>query len=294
MSIILHNFDNEDWKTIRPQYSLGPYLGGSEVGSVSGDNSFTSGYTLMRRKRGEEEYPDISGQLNVRRGNTLEPIVLDEVADMLDTTIFKPNCMLLHEEFTWAIADFDGITDNGWIVEVKTTSSYPKIEQAKGGFVPADYMCQGDHYLAFTQFEGCPNPGEYFKGVIYAILHHIHQPPIILTVTREERLDNTRALMLMESAFIDLFNRKEMPEPDGHPSTSTSLRKQYKTGTKVLSPLANHVALKDTYKEACVQIKELEKIKHQAGNSLRSEMGDDIQRISGVCSLDKRNTLRVN
>ena len=293
MSIILHDFSKEDWPTIRPKYSLGPFIGGSETSSIRGVNSFTSGYTLLRRKRGLEEFPDISGQLNVQRGNSLEPIVLDETAGILETNIFKPNCMLLHEEYPWAIADFDGITDDEWIVEVKTTSSYPMVEQAKSGEVPLTYLSQGDHYLAFTQFEGCPNPGKPFKGVVYAILHQIHQPLIILKITREERLEHTKSLMLLEKEFIDMYKRDEMPEPDGHASTSRSLKAQYDTGRESISASDQHVILRDTHKQASLKIKELEKIKLQAANSLRASMGNDIQRIAGVCSIDKRNTLRV-
>jgi putative phage-type endonuclease len=293
MSIILHDFTKEPWETIRPFYSLGPHIGGSEAPCVDGTNSFTSGYTLMMRKRGVEEFPDISGQLNVQRGHSLEPVALNEVAGIYDTNIFKPNCMLLSEDYPWAIADLDGVTDDGWMVEVKTTSSYPKIEQAKSGEVPPDYMSQGDHYLAFTQFEGCPNPGEPFKGVIYAIFHHVHQPLILIQVTREERLDNTRELMLKEEAFIKLFKSDQMPEPDGHPSTSKSLRAQYDTGRKTATASNDDLEDRNIYTEASKEIKRLEAIKLKAGNSLRSRMGSEIQSIKGVCSLDKRNILRV-
>ena len=293
MSIILHDFTTEDWPTIRPQYSLGPFVGGSETSSIRGVNSFTSGYTLLRRKRGLEEFPDLSDNLSVQRGNSLEPLVLDELAVELGTNILKPNFLLLHEEYPWAIANFDGVTDDEWIVEVKTTSSYPMVEQAKSGEVPPSYLSQGDHYLAFTQFEGCPNPGKYFKGIVYVILHQIHQPLIILKVTREERLENTKSLMEMEKAFIDLYKNDEMPEPDGHPSTSRSLKAQYDTGRESIPASEQHEILRKAHKHASSQIKELEKIKLQAANSLRASMGNDIQRIAGVCSIDKRNTLRV-
>ena len=293
MSIILHDFATEDWPTIRPQYSLGPFIGGSETSSIRGVNSFTSGYTHLRRKRGLEEFPDLSDNLSVQRGNSLEPVVLDELAVELGTNIFKPNFLLLHEDMPWAIANFDGVTDDEWIVEVKTTSSYPMVEQAKSGEIPPAYLAQGDHYLAFTQFEGCPNPGKHFKGIVYAILHQIHQPLVILKVTREERLEDIKSLMLMEKAFIDLYKNDEMPEPDGHPSTSRSLKAQYDTGRESIPASEQHEILRQTHKQASSQIKELEKIKLQAANSLRASMGDDIQRIAGVCSIDKRNTLRV-
>ena len=294
MSTILHDFTKENWEKVRPFYSQGPHIGGSEVSSIDGTNSFTSGYTLMRRKRGLEEFPDISEQLNVQRGHSLEPVVLNELAGALKQKIFKPQCMLLNDIYPWAIADLDGVTEDEWIVEVKTTSSYSKIEQAKAGEIPPDYMSQGDHYLAFTQFEGCPNPGQPFEGVIYAIFHHIHQPLILLQVTREERLDNIKQLMLKEAAFIELFNSDQMPEPDGHPSTSKSLKAQYKTGRKTALASDLDIDNRNIYNDALKEIKRLEQIKRKAGNSLRASMGDEIQSIKGVCSLDKRNVLRIN
>ncbi len=294
MSIILHDFTKEDWDTIRPRYSLGPYLGGSEISSIDGTNSFTSGYTLMRRKRGLEEFPDLSDKLNVKRGHSLEPVALNEVYEMTGNNIFKPNCMLLNEEYPWAIADLDGVADNGYIVEVKTTSSYSKIEQAKAGEIPPDYMSQGDHYLSFTQFKGCPNPGQPFGGVVYAIFHHIHQPLILLEVSREERLDNTRELMLKEAAFIELFKSEQMPEPDGHASTSKSLKAQYSTGRKTAVASDVDIDNRNIYTETRKEIKRLEQIQRKAGNSLRASMGDEVQSIKGICSLDKRNVLRIN
>ena len=84
-----------------------------------------------------------------------------------------------------------------------------------------------------------------------------------------------------------------MPEPDGHPSTSKSLRAQYDTGRESIPASEQHEILRKAHKHASSQIKELEKIKTQAANQLRASMGDDIQRIAGICSIDKRNILRV-
>jgi len=79
--------------------------------------------------------------------------------------------------------------------------------------------------------------------------------------------------MEKESAFIDLFKSKEMPEPDGHPSTSRSLKAQYDTGRESIPASEQHVILRNTHKQASSQIKELEKIKIQAANTLRESMG---------------------
>ena len=291
MSIILHDFSKEDWDIIRPQYSLGPYIGGSEASSVAGCSSFTGAYTLMRRKLGEEEHPDISGQLNVQRGHSFEPISLDEVEKTLGVKIFKPNYMLLNTEFEWAIADFDGVTADGWIVEAKTTSSMNIIESAKQGEVTPHYMCQGDHYLTFTQFKGCPEPGEYFKGIIFAIMHHVHRPPILIHVPREDRITGMQVLMLAESKFIDMFNRGELPDADGSESTTDSLKDKYDMGTKVVPPTPEQLVLHGQYKEASAVIKVQDQVKRKARNKLRELMGSEIQKVLGVCSISTRESI---
>ena len=89
MSIILHDFDKEEWQDIRTRYSLGAFIGGSEAPAINGTSSYGGGYSLMRRKLGLEEYPDLSGKINVQRGNTLEPIFLDEASQMLGVGILS-------------------------------------------------------------------------------------------------------------------------------------------------------------------------------------------------------------
>ena len=287
MSIILHDFDKEEWQDIRTRYSLGAFIGGSEAPAINGTSSYGGGYSLMRRKLGLEEYPDLSGKINVQRGNTLEPIFLDEASQMLGVGITKPNYMLLNKEHPFMIANFDGVTDQAepYIIEVKTTQSKPKIDLAKKGIVADDWLTQGDHYLHFTQFKGCPNEGEYFKGIIYVIAYHIHHEPILIEVTREERLQYMERLLIKEKAFIDMFNDKIVPEPTGLDDDTKSIKKQYPTyGPDEREATQEEIEMRNRYKELSKTETDAKKEKAKISNILKDRMGvGNYRKIQSVC-----------
>ena len=287
MTIIIHDFEKENWQDTRVKYSLGPFLGGSEAPIVGGHASHTSPTTLMERKKGREEFPDLSDNIAVQRGISMEPIILDEVAKILDVGIYKPNCMLLHEEYPWMIANYDGVTEDGWIVEIKTTSSMTKIDYAKQDMLTPDYLAQGDHYLWFNQFDGCPNPGEEFHGVIFAICHHVHSPPILIRVPRVDRWTGGEmaTLLAAEEEFIRMFNDNEMPDLDGHDSTFQTLKNKYTMGDDVRDPTEQQSQWHQVYKEANKIALEQKKIATEARNRLRDSMGSSVRKVYGICSL---------
>ena len=287
MSIILHDFNTEKWEDIRTRYSLGAFIGGSEAPPINGTSSYGGGYSLMRRKLGLEEFPDLSGKINVQRGNSLEPILLDEAGKMLGVGIHKPNYMLLNKEHPFMIANFDGVTEEAepYIIEVKTTQSKPKIDLAKKGIVADDWLTQGDHYLHFTQFKGCPNEGQYFKGIIFVIAYHIHHEPILIEVSRDERLEHMERLLIKEKAFIDMFNDKIIPEPTGLEDDTKSIKKQYPTyGPDEREATQEEIEMRNRYKELSKTETDAKKEKAKISNILKDRMGvGNYRKIQSVC-----------
>ena len=287
MSIILHDFNTEKWEDISTRYSLGAFIGGSEAPPINGTSSYGGGYSLMRRKLGLEEFPDLSGKINVQRGNTLEPIFLEEASKMLGVGISKPNYMLLNKEHPFMIANFDGVTEEAepYIIEVKTTQSKPKIDLAKKGIVADDWLTQGDHYLHFTQFKGCPNEGQYFKGIIFVIAYHIHHEPILIEVSRDERLEHMERLLIKEKAFIDMFNDKIIPEPTGLEDDTKSIKKQYPTyGPDEREATQEEIEMRNRYKELSKTETDAKKEKAKISNILKDRMGvGNYRKIQSVC-----------
>ncbi len=296
MSIILHDFSKEDWNEIRPRYSLGAFIGGSEAPPINGTSSFGGGHVTMRRKLGLEEYPDLSEKLNVQRGLTLEPIFLDEAGVLLGVEIHKPNCMLLNDEYPFMIADFDGITNQPepFIIEVKTTQSRTKIDLAKNGMVADDWLTQGDHYLHFKQWKGCPNEGQYFKGIIFVIAHHIHHPPILIEVLRDERLDQMDKLLTKEKEFIEMFNQGIIPEPDGLRDTTDSMNNRFPDyGEDEREGTEEEHELHDEYKALSKKEGQIKKEKDKIRNVLKLRMGTEGKRkIRGVCHMSKNTSFK--
>ena len=296
MSIIIHDFSKEIWDDIRPRYSLGAFIGGSEAPPINGTSTFGGRHVQMRRKLGLEKYPDLSNKLNVQRGNTLEPIFLDEASQMLGVKIHKPNAMLLNDEHPFMIADFDGITDQPepFIIEVKTTQSRPKIDLAKRGIVADDWLTQGDHYLHFKQWKGCPNEGEYFKGIIFVIAHNIHQPAIFIEVLRDERLDHMAKLLAKEEEFIEMFNKGIIPEPDGLRDTTESMNNRFPDyGEDEREGTQEEHELHDKYKSLSKEEGQLKKEKDKIRNILKLRMGSENKRkIRGVCHMSKNTSFK--
>lgn len=75
-----------------------------------------------------------------RRGNLLEPVLIQEASRLLQTDIFTPNFMYQRERFTISL---DGVNDDvapSLIVEAKTTAKYRVKDQED---LPREWLWQG-------------------------------------------------------------------------------------------------------------------------------------------------------
>lgn len=312
-TLVLHNFIEEDWKLIRPRYSTGPYIGGSEVPAIMGCG-YTSGYTLMRQKLEMEEYPSFDDPNEdvywiIKRGNDLEPVLIDDAAQLLGVDIHKPHCMIQHPVWSHMIADFDGITEDGWLIEVKTTTAQSKRDKVKMGEVPMDYLVQGAHYLHFPQFDD-PNgrfkakmdtglivgenkpylmPAPY-KGIRFVILHDWQRKPTILSRTMDDLWETMDLVKQKEELFISMFNNKELPPVDGSESTTESLKGAHEVGSKEMAPTPQIISIHTDYKEAKAKEKEYKEQASAARNQLQEMCGDDIKKITGICSFFEKES----
>ncbi len=313
---VLHDFTEEDWKLIRPRYSRGPYIGGSEVPAIM-DCGYTSAYTLMRQKLGMEDYPSYDDPNEdiywiIKRGNDLEPVLIDDAAQLLGVDIHKPHCMIQHPVWSHMIADFDGITEDGWLVEVKTTTAQSKRDKVKMGDVPLDYLVQGAHYLSFPQFDD-PNgrfcaemdtgvnyydnekpyemPAAY-KGIHFVVLHDWQRKPTILSRTMEDLWETMDLVRQKEELFISMFKDKVLPPVDGSESTTESLKGAYDVGSKEMAPTPQIINIHTDYKEAKAKEKEYKEQASAARNQLQEMCGDDIKRSPASARSSKKN-LRV-
>ena len=221
---VLFDFDKEgtDFSEIRLLYQYGEYIGGSEAGSVMGVNKYCSAFTLWMQKSGREDIPDISDKPAVRWGNLLEPVVLSETAEILGIHIEKPNYMYLHPAHHFMTANFDGITEDGRLVEVKTTDSYEIKNMMERGEIPPSWYAQIHHYSCFRIPEWHSMAGEPFKGFVLSVKTHMQKDPYVFD--EDIDWDYCRELVNTERFFCNGLKNGVPPLPDGSESASESVR----------------------------------------------------------------------
>ena len=106
-------------------------LGGSDSSIVLGVNPFTSRADLIKQKASNiltEEEKAIGDKVAVRKGNDLEPLIIQKTTKYFKTEIFKPKDMYRFKEYPWLTMNFDGVAQekNGqyYPCEIKVVTMY--------------------------------------------------------------------------------------------------------------------------------------------------------------------------
>lgn len=89
-------------------------FGGSDSSMLLGVNPFQDINDLIASKvRTElsEEEKAIGELAAVRKGNDLEPLIINKATEILKTQVFKPKDMYRFKEFPFLTMNFDGVTD---------------------------------------------------------------------------------------------------------------------------------------------------------------------------------------
>ena len=220
---VLHDFDRPDvdFHTIRRRYQFGDYIGGSEAASIMGCG-YTSAITTYMQKTQQEDVPNLSGLEHIEWGNMLEPIVLRRTEEILNLNIEKPNYMYIHPLYDFMTANFDGVSEDGRLVEVKTTDSYKRKSLLEDGVIPDDWMIQMHHYVCFRIPAWHPQAGEPFKGLILSAKTHMQKDPIIIETPVDWLL--CEDIIEKEKAFIQRLKDMNPPPPDGSDSATASVK----------------------------------------------------------------------
>lgn len=164
---ILEDFNNvtfEEWQNKR-QKQIG--IGGSDAGTLLGQNKFKDDYTLYLEKIGEIE-PSSAGEA-AEWGHTLEPVVAskwyERIGKTLGLEIEEFKYLLGSKHYPFMLANVDRLIRKGdsfGLLEVKTASEYLNGEWENGeilsdgrgsGKVPPKYYSQMQHYFAVSGLE---------------------------------------------------------------------------------------------------------------------------------------------
>lgn len=244
----------EEWLKLRSQY-----IGGSDAAAVVGLNPFSSPYALWAEKTGQ--IPGFSGNLATEVGTYLEEFVAQKFAAETGKKVRKCNQSFLNSDYPFAIANIDReIVGEDAGLEIKTTSEL-NMKKFKGGEYPANYYCQCVHYIAMTGKQ------RWYLAVLIG-----NRDFQWFTIERDEA--EIAALMGAEADFWELVKNRTPPVADGSRATTDAIKTIFAESSEDTVDLTLKLPALLQYIDLDKQIAELETLRDEAANRIKSFMGD--------------------
>lgn len=244
----------EEWLKLRSQY-----IGGSDAAAVVGLNPFSSPYALWAEKTGQ--IPCFAGNLATEVGTFLEEFVAQKFAAETGKKVRKCNQSFLNSDYPFAIANIDReIVGEDAGLEIKTTSEL-NMKKFKGGEYPANYYCQCVHYIAMTGKQ------RWYLAVLIG-----NRDFQWFTIERDEA--EIAALMGAEADFWELVKNRTPPVADGSRATTAAIKTIFAESSEDTVDLTLKLPALLQYIDLDKQIAELETLRDEAANRIKSFMGD--------------------
>lgn len=244
----------EEWLKLRSQY-----IGGSDAAEVMGLNPFSSPYALWAEKTGQ--IPCFAGNLATEVGTFLEEFVAQKFAAETGKKVRKCNQSFLNSDYPFAIANIDReIVGEDAGLEIKTTSEL-NMKKFKGGEYPANYYCQCVHYIAMTGKQ------RWYLAVLIG-----NRDFQWFTIERDEA--EIAALMGAEADFWELVKNRTPPVADGSRATTDAIKTIFAESSEDTVDLTLKLPALLQYIDLDKQIAELETLRDEAANRIKSFMGD--------------------
>lgn len=233
-------------------------IGGSDAGTILGVNKWKSKTQLFFEKTNPEMIQEISNDA-IHFGNILEDVVAEEFAARTGKKVRRDNRMLRHPEHHFMMANLDRVVvGEKALLECKTTSQY-NAEQWEDDNVPAQYLCQIQHYMAVTGFE---------KAYIAVLIGG--QSFIWKEIERDDEL-----IQIIIDAEKDFWENNVqvnvIPEIDGSEATSDFINHMYQDIDNEEIELGTEA---DTLMKAIESIKEDIKEKQQLQKKYENQLKD--------------------
>lgn len=245
---------HEEWKELRSHY-----IGGSDAAAVVGLNAFSSPYALWAEKTGK--VPGFSGNLATEVGTYLEEFVAQKFAAETGKKVRRSNQSFFNSDYPWAIANIDReIIGEDAGLEIKTTSEL-NMKKFWGGEYPANYYCQCVHYLAMTGKQ------RWYLAVLIG-----NRDFRWFTIERDEA--EIAALMAAEADFWEMVKNNTPPVADGSQATTAAIKTIYAESNEDTVDLTLENTALAQYIALGKQIAELEAMRDEAANKIKSFMGD--------------------
>lgn len=123
-------------------------IGGSDAAAVLGMSKWKTPLSVWLDKTGHDTTTTESEPM--RWGTLLEPVVRQEYAERSGNEVRQPDTILRHPTHPFMLANIDGVTSSGRLVEIKTARTAEGWGVPGTDEVPEDYLIQVQHYMAVT------------------------------------------------------------------------------------------------------------------------------------------------
>lgn len=239
-------------------------LGGSDAGTILGVNKWKSKTQLFFEKVDPEMIQEIDNEF-IYWGNTLENIVAEEFARRTGKRVRRDNRMLRHPEHDFMLANLDRVVvGEKALLECKTTSQFNK-DQWEGDEIPAQYLCQVQHYMAVTGYE---------KAYIAVLLGG--NTFIWKEIKRDEELIDI-IIQAEKDFWENNVQAGVIPEIDGSQVTSDFINHMYKDIDNEEVALSEDADTLLKAIEACKRdIKETKDLQSKYENQLKDQLGHNV------------------
>jgi putative phage-type endonuclease len=143
-NLIIETFTtDQEWHAIRRSG-----IGGSDTAAVLGLSKWRTPLQVYYEKIGEAD-PIVETE-PMRWGKVLEPVLIQEYANKTGRVVNKPSGVIRLADHPHFIANLDGFTEDGRVLEIKTARSADNWGDEGTDEVPTDYFLQVQHYMAVT------------------------------------------------------------------------------------------------------------------------------------------------
>lgn len=237
-------------------------IGGSDAGTIVGDNPWKSPYALWLEKTGQLVPEDISGTDPVYWGTTLEDIVAREFTKRTGKRVRRCGTMQSND-VPWMLANVDRlIIGEKAGLECKTTNAF-NIKAWQDDGLPNAYYWQCQHYMMVTGLSA------WYIAVLIGGQHYDYK-----RIPRND--DDIDYLAQKEKEFWDRVQTMTPPPIDGSRSTTEAIQDQYPGGqtepVELPQEAAEALALIDNAK---AERKRLDDVIMTQENVIKCLMGDD-------------------
>lgn len=130
-------------------------IGGSDVAAICNLSKWKTPLDVYLNKTLEGEGKEEAISKVQERGNILEPLLIEIFKKKFNKEVEIPKDTFFHPEYSFCLANIDGIIEGKEILEIKTSHFSRKNEFGEEGTdqIPLDYLLQVHHYLFVTGLE---------------------------------------------------------------------------------------------------------------------------------------------